>query len=321
MNAESMGRRMVGGVRRLASHCGDPGRAVRTFETCVSIFDSSVWPKVAWSFSGLTPDGSPMEFGFSSRSNALRYTVEVGGPELDNGLRLSTACAMMVRLGHEAPPARLIEQWQAVQSGMPLQWGAWLGIRNAESPGTREDIKIYVEVPVASAWRPSPAGATPGGRLLMVGFEPSSCRTEYYYRKPRMNRSELDILLKTLAGGEQREAMLGAFAGLSDMPLETALRWLAPAYSVAYVGEEPGGRLSLFIRARNVGPMHGVRRKMLDAIQRCGQRSSAYSELFADVAADDLPDHDAITLTIERGNEVEMRVGISGTDLVRREVS
>ena len=51
----------------------------------------STWPEVAWQFSRLTGDGTPVELAFTSDGADVRYIAEVAGPELMDAARVEGA--------------------------------------------------------------------------------------------------------------------------------------------------------------------------------------------------------------------------------------
>jgi hypothetical protein len=103
----------------------------------------TIWPEVAWTFSGLTNTGLPVEVAWSSRDAAVRWAAEVAPPETSNELRLDIAAAAGGLAIDLAP-------WKAAQAAGPLSFGAGLAGR---SRADGFEAKIYVELP-----RGPPAG-------------------------------------------------------------------------------------------------------------------------------------------------------------------
>ena len=95
---------------------GSPGAtaaaAVALREALAGIRTSS-WPEVAWPFSRITGDGYPVEFTFSSHDGALRYTTEVGGPEMGH--------AAVLRALGQPTPGRLRVIAQAFRHGLSVE--------------------------------------------------------------------------------------------------------------------------------------------------------------------------------------------------------
>ena len=95
----------------------------------------SVWPEIAHRLSLLTNTGIPVEFSWSTRHTALRWTAEVAGPETPKADRLAIASRL----------AGIDAGWlEEIQAGRHLRYGAWLGGRH---DGETEELKVYVELP------------------------------------------------------------------------------------------------------------------------------------------------------------------------------
>lgn len=98
----------------------------------------SVWPEISHRLSLLTNTGIPVEFSWSSRYTALRWTAEVAGPETPKEERLAIASAL----------AGVDCGWLAdIQAGRHVRYGAWLGGRHHAE---RDDLKVYGEFPTGA---------------------------------------------------------------------------------------------------------------------------------------------------------------------------
>ena len=122
-------RAMAETLRRISVRAGADRSGSQRLAGALERLADSTWPEVAWGFSRLTEDGSPVEFTFSSHDEVLRCTIEAGGPELDAHDRLGAACSLLRLLDLPLPHADALESWRAMQRGMALNWGAWLGLR------------------------------------------------------------------------------------------------------------------------------------------------------------------------------------------------
>ena len=315
---------LVDAVLCLAVHAGwnrdRQIRAVQTCQTCLAEIEKSLWPAVAWTFSGLTGDGSPIEFGFSTHTDTLRYTVEVAGPECDEHERLAAACVLIARLGHRPPPSRLLRQWHRLQAQGRLNWGAWLGVRYREDGD--ETLKLYIEIPYASreACLSTFPGHLVGAQCLMLGYEPTSERIEAYFRKTPMDRNDLTQLADALSSTREIDKLIAALIALCYVPLEVALRWGSPAYSVDWTeGHATSGTaqlgLGFFIRAKTIASLGKVRQIFLAHTLRVRSGRSAYQELVQHLPDAHLPDHGAISIVLDRHGGIELRAGISGSAL------
>ncbi|MFF1819601.1 hypothetical protein ACFVWG_20035 [Kribbella sp. NPDC058245] len=102
---------------------------------------SSTWPEIAWRYGVLTATGYPVELAWTSRDLALRWTSEVAGPEVPEVDRLGIAEELALKLAG----VRLdLARWSELQSGRPLRWGAWLGLRQLDNV---QRAKVYLELP------------------------------------------------------------------------------------------------------------------------------------------------------------------------------
>jgi hypothetical protein len=249
----------------------------------------SVWSDVAWRFSRLTPDGCPVEFGFSSDDASVRATLEVAGPEIAEHDRIEAACALLARLGQPAPEAAMISRWRALQAPVTLRWGCWLGLRRDDGV---VQSKLYVELP-----RELPA-PWPGARSKMQGYDLSTQACEHYAALIEPSEASLLGLLAPL-GGPARGRLLEALTELAALPLPTLLNWVGLGASV---GE--GGRIALFLRARALRDGAARLRARFDA-------QPGYRRLFGARADATLPDHGVVSLLPHIDGTVALRCGVS----------
>lgn len=233
-------------LRRLAMVAPVAAASARAaLDTVLARIVASTWPEVAWTASGLTDDGFPVEFAWSSGDVAVRWTAEVAGPETPEADRLAIAAGLVDRL---APGGRsAIEQAVA---GAPLHFGAWLGGRHN---GAETRYKLYVERP-----RIDPADASVLDSLeialsrriewRLLGQVGHGGSVEYYGRFARPGLPDLRRGLEwagiagfaglaTAVGAlNPAEAPFGRHGGISvtlasDTP--TALCWFALPHAIA----------------------------------------------------------------------------------------
>src|SRR5215470_8459588 len=131
-------------ARRIEMRAGCGAGASAILAHALETLAASPWPDIAWRFSRLTEDGSPVEFTFSSHDDVFRCTIEVAGPETDAQDRITEACRLLGLRDEPQPRADVLGSWRAMQRSRVLGWGAWLGLRH-DRGGTRS--KLYVEVP------------------------------------------------------------------------------------------------------------------------------------------------------------------------------
>jgi hypothetical protein len=157
--------------------------------------------ETAWTYSKLNRNGSPLEFTFSSLNDEIRYTVEVGGPDVLPAERLQYVAQLLTVLGSEEPFIEIADSFQEVQKKGTLRWGAWLGVRH-QLAGNQ--YKIYAEVPSDSSDRAQEIvdrylGAMPAllgdrdARLVALGQTPGSSRCEFYFRVSGLGLSQAEI--------------------------------------------------------------------------------------------------------------------------------
>lgn len=191
---------------------------------------ASVWPEMAWRFSSLTNTGLPVEFAWSSREAAVRWTAEVAAPETGDGERLAIAAralgwpggssssgsspvdaSSVDPLSTDPSPADLAP-WLQHQRDSALNFGAWASARHGEGPAT---VKLYADLPSGRL----PAAWTGRHRLLdsnllfwrMAGINPDGS-VEFYARSHDLDREALAGLARSLLGDDA--PLLGKLAAL-----------------------------------------------------------------------------------------------------------
>jgi len=155
---------------------------------------ASRWPEVAWGFSSLTNTGLPVEFAWTSREAAVRWTAEVAEPEADDAARLQRAAQALDWDGDLQP-------WIEHQRGARLKFGAWASARHGEDFAA----KLYADLPAGRLppqWR---------GRhrvfdstLLfwrMCGINPDGS-VECYARANELDLAALGALARATLGDE-----------------------------------------------------------------------------------------------------------------------
>jgi hypothetical protein len=306
---------IVSVARGVAARGGSPAsaaRAVQGLEQCLRRFDESTQPATAWDFSALNGDGSPLELAFSSVDDKLRYTIEVGGPELAAHARLGVALDLCEVLGGLTPPRDEVAFWQSLQTGAPLRWGAWLGVRQGDP---LDRVKIYVEVPSSgrSASGSERYRIAPDSQLVMLGYDCAGATSEYYFRQPPiLDPPAFEALQQRHFQSSQRAAVLAAFAELCQVPARTAMRWINFGYSVSSRPEGCEPVLTLFARSRSLGNAARVREFFLGHERNAGKASSTYRDIVGSLAPGALPDHGTVGVSAHDDGRIEARVGLSG---------
>lgn len=116
----------------------ETARARQRLADTLAPITQSIWPEISHRLSLLTNSGLPVEFSWSSRYTALRWTAEVAGPETPKEERLAIASKL----------AGVDAGWlEEIQAGRHLRYGAWLGGRHHAE---RDELKVYGEIPTGA---------------------------------------------------------------------------------------------------------------------------------------------------------------------------
>lgn len=183
----------------------------------LSPIGDSLWPEMAWRFSRLTSSGMPMEFAWSSRETAVRWTAEVAPPESDERARLAIAAA------HLPDRDRIdLAPWHRLQRDARLKYGAWLGMRHAHDTVG----KLYVELPAGIALPDGhhhPLLRADGMAWRMVGLNVDGSR-EYYGQGTSLDRATVGRLADAVTGnGAALETLLAALTRRQELPRPSGL--------------------------------------------------------------------------------------------------
>ncbi|MGO1070174.1 hypothetical protein [Lysobacter sp. CA199] len=171
----------------------------------------SCWPEVAWSFSSLTNTGLPVEFAWTSREAAVRWTAEVAAPEVAEHDRLAHATRVLDWRGDLA-------EWFAHQRGSRLKFGAWASARHGEAQAS----KLYVDLPegrLPEVW--SRHHRVFDSALMfwrMCGVNPDGS-VECYARADELDLAGLRVLARaTLGAAEPLMQRLAQVLPADDLP-------------------------------------------------------------------------------------------------------
>ncbi len=178
-------------LQRLQTVAPASSDTARTWlETVLDPLSASVWPEMAWCFSRLTNTGMPVEFAWSSREAAVRWTAEVAAPEIDNAQRLSLAAALL-------PWSLELQPWLRAQQNAALKYGAWIGGRHKPDTAT----KLYVELDSGASFPgcdTHPLLRSDGLLWRMAGLNADGSR-EYYARGPSLDLQRIDAMSRMVA--------------------------------------------------------------------------------------------------------------------------
>ena len=215
--------------------------------------EQSRWPQVVSTWSRLTPSGFPVELTAGPPGTPAHWSAEVAGPEVPEAERLGRVTDLLAAAGTPVAPT-LGAALRVAQSRGPLQYGAWLGGR--EAAGTPARLKLYAELPpgTGAGTLPLPASLRePLARLpaavpRMLGVEPAADRVELYLRLPALDPDELAAVLAGIGHAPAAAAL--------DRGLPDGLRRLygrRVGLSLADRGDA-GAEIALFVTARTLFP-------------------------------------------------------------------
>lgn len=163
-------------------------RARKALRGIFASINGSAWPETACRFSRLTNTGLPMDFAWSSRDPALRWTAEVAPPETPYASRLPIAAGL-------AGIRRDLEEWTRLQDRATLRYGAWLGMRHREAD-EQDEAKVYLELPGRlpdRRRRQHVVFRAEGLRWRMAGLYPDGT-VEFYARADGLDARQLTSL-------------------------------------------------------------------------------------------------------------------------------
>jgi hypothetical protein len=273
---------------------GPTARAESALRVLLAGVRASAWPEVAWRFSRLTTSGYPVEFACTSADSALRYTVEVAGPEVAEADRLSRALVLLARLGTPSPPTPLLAELTRIQADGDLRYGAWIGGRH---DATTDRFKVYVETPHPESSRIAALVVRLVGRavvlesrqvrLLMVGYDPTAARTELYFRADGLETWELGRALARAGLNHRLPDLLALLGRAVGRAAEGPLRAWPLGFSLSLPTGEGEVFFSLYTFAHTMfGTDSDVRRRLLALARRQGWDLGHYAVLTEHLIAD-----------------------------------
>jgi hypothetical protein len=286
-------------------------------EALTGVYES-IWPEVAWRFSRITGDGFPVELTFSSADSGIRYTAEIGGPEMATSARVAAAQRWVRRRrghgtkgpgdqgtrgrGDEGTKGPGDQGTKGPREGARLRWGAWGG---GFHDGVTNRRKIYVETTSGGpAWAWLPAGSA----LRFVGMRADSNDREHYFRRDNLTIAEVG---RVMCGAELRECaslLLDAIADTLPWPTGDRLLRADAGFSVV-----PGHAVSVFTYARRVwGSDASIRRAVLRLAERRGWDVDLYEQVTRSLQHADgyLTHHGVLAWIAVRGRPIELRISV-----------
>ncbi|MFZ2470309.1 MAG: hypothetical protein WAW52_00050 [Methanothrix sp.] len=199
----------------------------------------------AWNGSSLTRGGFPLEFAFTFPESGIRYTTEVNPPSNDKHDCLMLANDFILGLGSVELPEEMISSLKKIQDRSYLKFGTWLGCRHSREKTVH---KLYIEVP-HSGWDESiryfkqeascSMNLDDMGRPCMIGICPSSRSSELYFRRPRLDPSDIFSIMIRMGMKYDYHDFLGAIEESYGRPIYWKLPGEDYGISISLIDGEP----------------------------------------------------------------------------------
>lgn len=281
-----------------------------------------------WRLSSLTATGFPAEFTFTSANDGFRCTVEVARHSVPASARLQLAAEAMTVAGGDVPDPAIIEQFDQMQAGAQLNFGAWLGLRISDHGVVSS--KLYVEVPEArpaqfQGWAHSAVGSAPAlpGRtksLRMIGYIPSQGRLETYYSIRDLRPWELAALMQPIGLSHRAHDVRSAFEATLRRPLHQAFP--SPIMGFSYASsqwEQPSFSLYGFCE-HLFASESATRHRILAHLDRRGQKMAGYDAASRPFANDTgrAKFHGLFGFACDEKSDLIAHIGLTPTKRARR---
>jgi hypothetical protein len=218
-------------------------------------------------YSRLTNRGLPAELAWVWPSGQLRCTLDAA-PSLAPAGRYKRSLAMVREAGYTgAVPGELHLLQQALERAPHLfRYGAWLGFRPQ-----RTVPKLYTEIPphpavwqLPPALQPVPFGSVP----VMLGWQPDSGETEWYFRAPSLSPAGLAHLHRVLGLEDHTAGILRLWESLVQRKVSGVFRTADTGWSVAFDAHGHARALTLYTYVQSLLATDHLARKALLALGR-----------------------------------------------------
>ncbi|SDU30632.1 hypothetical protein [Stappia sp. ES.058] len=283
--------------------------------------------------SRLTPAGAPLEAAVVWPTPGLRVSLDPDpdGSPADRARSCRAALSRPLAAAQAAVAAR-VGDWQRDFGG---RYGAWLGLRVA---GGELRDKLYLDVPEGCAWQSldEEMAGQPAVlprrqiRLTMIGLDPASGGTEFYYRCGRLFPAELDTLMRRFGLDERGGEVVGFLTTLT----QRTVRFELPSYDMGFsCAFDAQGRARVFTWYSNatalLGPPERARAALLRVGNEAGWPMDAYDALTLPDDTGRVPEHGLVGVMLADGQPLHATatvalapplVGENGAGMTAREV-
>ncbi len=262
-------------------------RALAALELMARERQAQVDPLAAWTGSGLTGDGFPLELAFSTADAALRWTFDPVPAGRSPREGRATVLRALARVGAPLAP-ELAALAFAAQGDEPVRFAGWIGGRH-DAGGDR--FKLYADLPDAAAAAPLAALGLPRPRLpgpparaRMLGLGPAG-RSEVYFHAEAPATS-LPRLLEPAGRQEDAPCLLALIEDAWGRSIRDRLPGgtIGISYARATPQHEPVATIFLFARALWGGDGR-IRSRMLERLARAGVAAAPYAVASEPLAA------------------------------------
>lgn len=280
--------------------------------------DASPFPENAWKASGLTGDGYPVEFTFTSRDDTVRYTVAPFAEE-PPGRRPAAALALAAELSGRVVPGAVADGLLRLADGSHQRPpDTWIGVRHDEDPALPDRLKVYVRVAperkpeTGLVCDPAPALDEREVQLRLYGYEPGADVHERYFRVRRPRAHHLNVVMRQAGVGHRAAELVDLLGRAYGHPLDGAIPGGSAGFSLA--GHPAGPPVfTLFVFARALwGGDARIRLGVARIADESGRRMRGYERASAPLAGRDVhaTHHGMAAFVVHADDPIHLAVGL-----------
>lgn len=326
MDAIEVGNRAVDRALRLCaeSSADAAAQAAASLAVLLKGIENSARQEVKWNFSRLTGDGFPIEFTFSSASEAIIYAAEFAAPEVPHARRLQIANKLLQRLGSNSLSPELTEELQKNQQSGALLYGAWLSGRHNAAGNS---YKIYLEIPqdnlaggvfAQNFIKDYTPLAQSNAQLRMFGYNSGTQSAELYFRTGNLETWNINSVMSCFGLAAERKDLVEFVGQIFERTFRNDFLPSNAGLSIAFSADRTPVAISLFAFARSVfrGGDDAIRRALLRWGERLDWKLRNYEKVSAPLAARSgwHTLHGMVVFSISRGNAPTLQIGLRPPD-------